>query len=125
MMQAAPPAVVRELEAIEYGLAETYKKHDCAGWGALLGDEWQVTHITGQIITKQEALGLCREAPEVNAAYDSLTYRVYGDMAIVTGRNTAWVTGNPQKIILRFTDIFMRRHGKWVVVMSHATRVPE
>jgi hypothetical protein len=38
-------AVVRQLEAIEEQLASTWKNHDCAGWGALLADDWSVTHI--------------------------------------------------------------------------------
>jgi hypothetical protein len=122
-MQDAPPAIVRELEAIEEQLASTYKSHDCAGWGALLGDEWSVTHMSGQVITKKEALDMCRTAPEVTSRYEQLSVRSYGPMAIVTGINNASALN--QTIRLRFTDVFIRRNNHWVVVASHATQLPK
>ena len=124
MLQQAPPALVRELEAIEEQLASTYRKHDCEGWGALLADEWTVTHMTGQVITKKEALEMCASAPEVLARYEDLQVRSYGTMAIVTAINNASLATNPSQIIrLRFTDVFIRRNNRWIVVLSHATQI--
>jgi hypothetical protein len=43
---------------------------------------------------------------------------------VVTGRTSAKVGGTtPATITLRFTDVFIRRAGKWQVVASHATRL--
>ena len=124
-LQQAPPAIVRELEAIEDRLAETYLKHDCDGWGALLGDEWRVTHMTGQVITKKEALEMCRTAPQVLARYEDLQVRYYDTMAIVTAINNASLASNPSQVIrLRFTDVFIRRNDRWIIVASQATRIP-
>src|SRR4029450_12284729 len=104
----------------------TWKQRDCAGWGALIADDWSVTHIDAQVITKAEALEMCRTGPSVSSAVDQLRVRVYGDTAIVTARNKATVSGStPQVVVLRFTDVFVRREGRWVVGASHATRVPE
>ena len=123
-MQEAPPALVRELEGILDQLASTYRKHDCQGWGALLGDEWSVTHISGQVITKKEALEMCATAPEVLARYEDVSVRSYGTMAIVTAINNASLASNPSEIIrLRFTDVFIRRNNRWIVVLSHATQI--
>jgi ketosteroid isomerase-like protein len=118
-------AVIRQLEAIEEQLASTWKNHDCDGWGAFLADDWSVTHIDAQVITKTRALEMCRTGPPVTSAVDQLTVRVYGDTAIVTGRNRVAVSGGAQTITLRFTDVFVRRDGNWIVVASHATRIPE
>jgi hypothetical protein len=124
MLQQAPPTLVRELEAIEEQLASTYRKHDCEAWGALLADEWTVTHMTGQVITKKEALEMCASAPEVLARYEDLQVRSYGTMAIVTAINNASLATNPSQIIrLRFTDVFIRRNNRWIVVLSHATQI--
>jgi hypothetical protein len=30
-----------------------------------------------------------------------------------------------QTIRLRFTDVFIRRNNRWVVALSHATRIPD
>jgi uncharacterized protein (TIGR02246 family) len=134
VVQATPdPEVVRQLEAIEAQLASTWKNRDCEGWGALLADDWSVTHINAQVISKREALEMCRTVPRTSSTVDQLAVRCYGDTAIVTGRTTAIVQGDlgivksdaPQTVTLRFTDVFLRRDGRWVVIASHATRVPD
>jgi len=119
-------AVVRELEKMEHQLAETYKAGDCAAWGAMLAPEWSVTHITAQVITKAQALEMCDAAKGqiAHAAIDDISVRVFGDAAVVTGRTTASTSGaNPVTVTLRFTDVFVRRSGRWLVVASHATRL--
>jgi ketosteroid isomerase-like protein len=119
-------AVVRQLEAIEEQLGSTWKNHDCAGWGTLLADDWSVTHIDAQVITKDQALEMCRTGPSVTPAVDQLAVRSYGDTAIVTGRTKATVSGAaPQTVTLRFTDVFVRRDGRWIAVASQATRLAE
>jgi hypothetical protein len=131
-------AVVHELEAIEAKLASAWKNRDCAGWGALLADDWSVTHIDAQVITKAQALEMCRTGPPVTSSVDQIAIRVYGDTAIVTGRTKAIVGepqgrpepgrrmtaagATPQTITLRFTDVFVRRDRRWLAVASHATR---
>jgi ketosteroid isomerase-like protein len=127
VLQAAQEtAVVRQLETIEDQLASTWKNHDCAGWGALLADDWSVTHIDAQVITKAQALEMCRTGPPLTSTVDQLVVRAYGDTAIVTGRNKASVGGAaPQTVTLRFTDVFVRRDGRWIAVASHATRLAE
>jgi ketosteroid isomerase-like protein len=125
-LQQAPPAIVREIEAIEDQLAETYRKHDCEGWGALLADEWQVTHLSGQVITKKAALEMCRTAPELVQRFEDLTVRSYGTTAIVTAINNVSLANNSSQVIrLRFTDVFVRRNDRWVIVLSHATTIAD
>lgn len=119
-------AAVRELERIEQQLASSYKAGDCAAWGALLAPEWSVIHITGEVITRSAALDTCK-APRPAAMefkIDDLSVRVYGDTGIVTGRTNVTTGGaNPVSITLRFTDVFVRRDGRWQVVASQATRL--
>jgi uncharacterized protein (TIGR02246 family) len=127
MLQAtADAATVRRLEGIEDQLASTWKNRDCSGWGALLADDWTVTHINAQVITKAQALEMCRTGPPLTSTVDQLSVRVYGDTAIVTGRTTATSSGaTPQTVRLRFTDVFVQRNGRWLVIASHATRMEE
>ena len=121
-----PSAVTQELERIEQQLAATWKKGDCTAWGSMLAPEWSVIHITGAVITKAEALQMCKapRAPIETLKVDDLSVRVFGDAAVVTGRTTATTGGaKPATLTLRFTDVFIRRAGRWQVVASHATRL--
>ncbi|HXW08593.1 MAG TPA: nuclear transport factor 2 family protein [Vicinamibacterales bacterium] len=118
--------VTRELTRLEQQLAATWKEGDCSAWGAMLAPEWSVIHITGAVITKPEALQMCK-APAVSIEefdVDDISVRLFGDAAVVTGR-TRVVTGGapPGEVTLRFTDVFIRRAGRWQVVASHATRL--
>jgi hypothetical protein len=124
--QPSSAATVRELERIEQQLGSTYTAGDCAGWAALLADEWSVIHIAGSIITKAEAVAMCKKPPVPISNYkiDDLSVRVYGTSAVVTGRTSVAYGGTtPGALVLRFTDVFIRRNGRWLVVASHATQV--
>jgi hypothetical protein len=65
-------AVVRQPEAVEAQLASTWKDHDCAGWSALLADDWTATHIDAQVIKKDQALEVCRTGPPIASAVRSI-----------------------------------------------------
>ena len=120
------PETVRQLESVEQQLASAWTNRDCAAWGALLADDWSVTHIDGQVLTKRQALEMCRSGPPVTTSADQLVVRSYGDTAVVSGRTKAAVSGNdPQTVTLRFTDVFVRRDGRWYAIASHATRTTE
>jgi|SRR6478672_11545908 len=126
MQATTTPAIVQQLELLEEQLASTWKNRDCAGWGALLSDDWTVTHINGQVITKAQAIEMCRTGPSLTSSVDQIAVRVYGDTAIVTGRNKATATGSPpQTVTLRFTDVVVQRDGRWIVVASHATQIQD
>jgi uncharacterized protein (TIGR02246 family) len=124
--QRPPATTERELQQIEQQLAATWKAGDCDAWGAMLAPEWSVTHMTGAVMTRAEALEMCRTSrpPIESLTIDQVSVRPFEDSAVVTGR-TSLVTGgaSPETFRLRFTDFFVRRGGRWLVVASHATRL--
>jgi ketosteroid isomerase-like protein len=118
--------VARELTRFEHQLGATWKKGDCDAWGAMVAPDWSVIHMTGEVITRAQALEMCR-TPAVSIEtfdIDDIVVRQFGDTAVVTGR-TRIVTGGaaPVTVSLRFTDVILRRAGRWQVVASHATRL--
>ncbi len=122
----APADVVRELEHIEQRLGSTYQKGDCDGWASMLAPEWSVTHVNGQVITRDQGIETCKapRPPIQDFTIDDVSVRAYGDAAVVTGRTRASTAANPpQSITLRFTDVFIRRDGRWLVVASQATQI--
>ncbi len=55
--------------------------------------------------------------------YDSLTVRVYGDVAVLTGiaDNTGTMRGFPFSGKIRYTRVFVRRDGRWQAVLMQQT----
>jgi ketosteroid isomerase-like protein len=118
--------IERDLKEIEQQLATAWRNGDCARWGAFIAPEWSVIHISGQVITRAEALEMCRAAhvPIEASTVDDVSVRAFGDAAVVTGRTVVTAGGAaPETVRLRFTDVFIRREGRWQVVASHATRL--
>ena len=58
---------------------------------------------------------------------DQVVVRVWGDAAIVNARTT-WTLVRDGKDVsghARFTDVYIRRNGRWQVVEAHLSRVVE
>jgi len=55
--------------------------------------------------------------------YDSLTVRIYGDVAVLTGiaDNTGTMRGFPFAGKIRYTRVFVRRDGRWQAVLMQQT----
>jgi hypothetical protein len=121
---AAQDTTAGELKKIEGQLADSWKTGNCDAWGAHLDSEWSVVHVTGAILTKAQLLELC-EAPESRFEsfnIDEIVVRTFGDSAVVTGRTVVTTRGpTAQTVRLRFTDVFVRRNGRWLVVASQGT----
>src|SRR5437867_13256911 len=58
-----------------------------------------------------------------SVTYDSLTVRVYGEVAILTGiaDNTGTMRGFPFSGRIRYTRVFVRRDGRWQAVVMQQT----
>jgi len=57
--------------------------------------------------------------------YDSLTVRIYGDVAVLQGMadNTGTFRGFPFSGKIRYTRIFVRRDGRWQAVAMQQTSI--
>jgi len=58
--------------------------------------------------------------------YDSLTVRIYGDVAVLQGiaDNTGTFRGYPFGGKIRYTRVFVRRDGRWQAVAMQQTSMP-
>ena len=58
---------------------------------------------------------------------DDVKARVFGDAAVVTGltHGVGEFEGFNYDVFIRFTDMFVRREGRWQAVASHASLVQD
>lgn len=95
----------------------------------LIADDYVLHNSGGQVqdktsfIADQIAPGYKLEPFQVTEKVE----KVMGDAAILGGvaRAKGMSGGEAYDVKLRFVDIWQKRGGKWVVVMSQATRVPK
>ena len=117
----------QEIRAMEKLWNESRVRADVAALGALLDDGWTVTHGDGTINTKAEYLADLKSGARkffADVKQDDFTVRVYGDTAVAAGLSDSKVEykGKPSGGALRFTRVYMKRDGRWVMITSHATR---
>ena len=102
---------------------------DIAALESIFADDLSYTHSTAALDTKESFIGSLSSGA---LKYESMTpsnmqVRDYGGTAVVTGNADVRVVTGGQQIgfSLRFTDVVVRRDGRWQVVAWHATRLPE
>jgi ketosteroid isomerase-like protein len=113
---------------LEQRIAQAWVNRDRAALEAILAPEWSVTDPTGHVLTRQQVLQQTFESTDRRIdtmTVDDVEVRMYGDTAVATGRTQA--TGNYRGtaavVVLRFTDVVVRRDGVWQVVASHGSFV--
>jgi ketosteroid isomerase-like protein len=107
---------------------------EARGQALLRGDTVAISRMTASEFNELTRFGTVRTRAEnlrdVNAGvlklttvrFDSLTVRIYGDVAILQGitNNEGTMGGVPFTGRIRYTRVFVRREGRWqAVTMQH------
>ena len=117
----------QELEKLDREWGEAYKQHDKVTLGRILADDLVFTDIQGKVYNKAQYIDLALHEVILSYTMSDLAVRVYGDTGVVTG---AWnakfmVDGKEQSGTIRFTDVFVKRKGRWQGVASQNTQTKE
>ena len=119
-----------ELVQLERDIGAANVRRDAAFFERVEADEFVFTDSGGGLTTKAENVASVRKPanPDVKLlAYDvdDVQVRLYGDAAVVTGRVTTrqLVKGEERAGRSRFTDVFVRRDGRWQIVAGHSSRI--
>lgn len=133
MVVAVCPALAQtakgeqEIRAMEKLWNESRVRADVAALDRLLADGWTVTHGDGTINTKAEYLADLKSGARkffADVKQDDFAVRIYGDTAVAAGLSDSKVEykSKPSGGALRFTRVYVKRDGRWLMIVSHATR---
>ena len=105
-------------------VADTRVKGDAAAVAAMLADDWRVTG-PGGTHDKAETLAAMKDGTLKYLVMDKskVEVRVYGDAAVVTGtiRAKLSVGGKEQTSTALYTEVFVKKGGKWQCVTVHVS----
>lgn len=101
---------------------------DYTALATILGDDLVYTHSSAVVDSKAaylESLTSGRVTYKTITPSD-LQVRVYGTTAIITGLAAMTVDANGEALNnrLRFTDVWVKRDGRWQMVAWQSTRMP-
>ncbi len=99
--------------------------NDAAFFDRFLAEEWTVIGPDGTTVTKTEILKSMKDGTFKLESLEPLERKVRasGDTAVVTGRRRMKYAGNPMKFTNAYTDVLIKRDGKWLYIASHVTPV--
>ena len=125
-MQPSEGDPVGQLTDIEQQLAKAWLAGDRAAIERIIAPEWSLTGPDGQMSTRGDVLRDVFETRThriIALTVDEVRVKVFGDAAVVTGRThgRGESAKTPYDVVIRFTDMFVRRDGRWQAVASHAS----
>ena len=90
-------------------------------------EDWVLVDSQGGIIPQERFFNVLEQGllSHSSMTKEVLRVKIYGDIAVVTGRgqNTGTWQGNPIKADEWVTDIYKRENDKWLCVLTHLTPV--
>jgi ketosteroid isomerase-like protein len=114
-----------ELAQVEEKFADAIAKNDSEMIGQFVTDDWIIINADGSIIDRQRFLDVIRSGTLTHEMLksDEMRVRVYGDTAIVSAltRSNGKFMGHEFSTRERSTDVFVRRDGQWLCVLTQLT----
>jgi ketosteroid isomerase-like protein len=125
-------AAEQEVLKVENDWNQALVKRDAGSLQQFYADEYLYTDPDGLVWDKARDLANLTSGSAARlSAYklDETRVHMYGDVAVVTGRNT--IKGVFERVYsdvsgaYRFTDVFVKRNGRWQCIASQASRIVE
>jgi ketosteroid isomerase-like protein len=113
----------------EHGIWPALQSRDVLAWEHILADNFVYRSPGEPDLDKQGFIQRIMSFTATILTIDSEDLRVdvYGDTAIVTGVQRAVIELPSRFVIEDFTmlnNVFVRRDGRWLMVLSHAMNLP-
>ena len=124
-----PRQSIQKIIKLEHTWADAVKRRDMSALSLILADDYRDTSSKGVVRNKVEEIESVRAVATNFLSYDvdELEVRVYGGVAVVTGRLIVKVLYENQQVEgrFRYTRMYVRRVGRWQAVASQMTEVPQ
>ncbi len=116
----------QELIKLENDWLQAFFKNDGAFADWFLADDYLGTDEHGEVKNKAQKIAEIKAGTHLSTSgvLDNIKVRVYGDAAVVTGRQImkGLFQGKEYRSPYLWTDVFIKRGGRWQCVASHRSR---
>jgi len=113
-------ADAKTLQAIEQAWATAERTHDVAAFEKIVADDWTAITPDGKFQTKSGRIAEIKASAVESSSLGDMKVRIFGNTAVVTGtaEETSVNSGKKTTDHYVWTDVFVKRGGKWVAVAS-------
>jgi ketosteroid isomerase-like protein len=114
---------------LERETMEAIKNKDAATLSRILADHFVLRSPAGADLNKTEFLKLAQSIPVkiLSVKGENLKVNVYGQTAVLTGVQRSTTLGDDGREDVSagaFTDIFIKRQGRWLLVLAYNVDLP-
>ena len=124
---AKSPSTSAAIKQLEHDWTDAAKASDTDKLGQIIADDWTGVGPDGAKITKQAFLEGYKSGKSKLESFDfgPMDVKVLGNTAVVQGSDTEKSMGEGKDTSGKYawTDVFVKRDGKWVAVRSHLTKL--
>ena len=118
-----------EVLAIEGEIMAAIRRKDAAALEPMLADDFCYRTHFGAETDKAGFLQSVTSTPfEILSLHgEELNVNIYGDTAVLTGVQIAEARppeGEKEESVVAFTDVFVRRDGRWLMVLAYGVELP-
>lgn len=125
----APRTAESEVRLAERERFEAMLKQDVALLGTLLDDDLTYVHSGGDLQNKAQFVELIRSKGLVYESIEpsDVQVRLHDGSAVVTGRSRMRVrnAAGMSSFGIRFTEVYVRRNGRWLLTAWESTKIGE
>ena len=118
-------AISETLQAMERAWLNAETNHDAEAFEKIVADDWIAITPDGKSQTRIERAAKIKAANTASATMGPMKVRVFGDTAVVTGTDdeTTLEDGKKTTDHYAWTDVFVKRNGKWLAVASQTAQI--
>jgi ketosteroid isomerase-like protein len=110
------------LQELNLGFIRSVRTSDVGWFDRNLSEDFFNSNPDGTFVDRAAFLGqIARPCPVSNLDVEDVRIRIFGDAAIIHGRTT-YRKPDGQAAAGRYTDVWVRRDGRWVCVSGDVTR---
>jgi ketosteroid isomerase-like protein len=121
-----------EVRGLERQWLDAYEQKNAEAMDRIVADDFTITFPNGMIQTKPEIMAMIKAPrratqPRMKFFTEDVQSRAYGDTVILIGRVVTEYErdGKTVREQSRYTDTYVQLKGRWQVVASHLSNVPE
>jgi uncharacterized protein (TIGR02246 family) len=126
----------QEILKIHASLDQAFLKNDIAVFERVMADDYVYSNPYGKMFNRAQNLEEMRKEiakptfKALTSTSDDLKVKVSGNMALVTGNWTSTTVppdnanAEPHKDTGRYTGVYEKRNGKWMLVAEHFSEAP-
>lgn len=118
-------SVAQTLKAAEQAWLTAEKNNDVAAFERIVADDWMAITPEGSTENKAKRAAEIKTGETLSATLGEVNVRVFGDTAVVTGSDDEVTVEGGKEVAGHYvwTDVFVKRDGKWVAVASQTALV--